>query len=470
MIPLPLLSPGIAMWMLASLCAQQQIVQPARYGSASGEWQLTIEPSQRYGRGPASYRMFHRDELEWARELALTFVDARIAADGTAAGFAYVNDRGKDLELAILAPDGNVRHLELIERKGLVVDAPAEPLVSGVWLSSAEDRVVFELEYARNSRHLLPFRLSTGEGLKADSLRMPSEDPEHVPRTLLGDAPPPVGPTRELALELLGSVRFEGFDASDSVKRPHLRHVDARGRIWISELGTGVVRSYDAQGKLGLVCTPSAGADRPSQPYGWIGVRVDGQLFGQSQGKLVEFDSKGRFVACTPCDRAFTGIWLFLPEGDAHWALDRSGIELVGPLGPLRTRVERAANGRWLRDLTLAAMASDGALAVVDDAGLLFDGDLNAYVQRLAPDGAALGALAVPAECHPLALAFDGSAVILLGRRELWFLAEGGDSAHARLPDAVGEVRELYLSPDGTELWLFTRPDAVLVRCANPLR
>lgn len=107
----------------------------------------------------------------------------------------------------------------------------------------------------------------------------------------------------------------------------------------------------------------------------------------------------------------------------------------------------------------------------MDDAGFVFDGDPTDYVQLFAPDGASLGALAVPAESHPTALALDGRDAILLAGRELWFLArEGGDCAHARLPDAIGEVRELFLSPDGSELWLFTRPEAVLVRCANPLR
>src|SRR5262245_35070360 len=66
-------------------------LQPRSFSSASGNWELRVDPTSRFGEGPGDHELWHDGALVWKERHPFTFYDAVIAEDGTVAGYAYTN-------------------------------------------------------------------------------------------------------------------------------------------------------------------------------------------------------------------------------------------------------------------------------------------------------------------------------------------------------------------------------------------
>ncbi len=71
--------------------APPPILDIATYRSPSGEYALTVDPSQLHGQGAGSYRMTKNGKKIWSRELAFTLFEALVTNAGEVMGYAYTN-------------------------------------------------------------------------------------------------------------------------------------------------------------------------------------------------------------------------------------------------------------------------------------------------------------------------------------------------------------------------------------------
>ncbi|MCU0713195.1 MAG: hypothetical protein MUC43_14135 [Pirellula sp.] len=89
--------------------------------SASGDYELSIDPSNQSGEGESDLKLTKNGELLWAKKFPATFYEAFISNDGRIVGYAYTNgvqggvDPGK-IAIFILAVDGEILLDERIAR------------------------------------------------------------------------------------------------------------------------------------------------------------------------------------------------------------------------------------------------------------------------------------------------------------------------------------------------------------------
>ncbi len=129
------------------------VVDPKTYHSASGKYELTVDPSTIYGSGGAKYQVKWNGKERWSDTLAFTLCDAAITNRGTVIGYGYTNSRGGfpthpggdgygDFVVAILGDNGVVRLKESVKAKPIpIVDAfGCNPNALGLVVDEANDR------------------------------------------------------------------------------------------------------------------------------------------------------------------------------------------------------------------------------------------------------------------------------------------------------------------------------------------
>jgi hypothetical protein len=162
-------------------------LNPTTYVSPSGVYSLAVDPTDRYGRGPADYRLTKDGKTVWARRLPYTFWQASVADSGRAAGYAYTHgwrgfseaggDAGPgEFIVAVLSaegkPLGEEKHARQRSRflhsapdpraTGVFVNAPSRRFVVRVADPDLNRRIeqwwVFDLENGRRTGTLEPAR------------------------------------------------------------------------------------------------------------------------------------------------------------------------------------------------------------------------------------------------------------------------------------------------------------------------
>ncbi len=177
----------------------QRPVDPQTYSSPSGTFTLTVDPSDIYGRGGATYQVAKHGKEMWAKPFPFTLFAAAITDGGIAAGYGYTRgERGGeeqkgetwpgDLVVAIFDHSGSLRLKELIKRSpggpkpafvlanGQIYDvtnsrpqdsgALPSPFALGLLIDEASDRFVVRLEDRRRYEIWRTYQLSTGTFLE----------------------------------------------------------------------------------------------------------------------------------------------------------------------------------------------------------------------------------------------------------------------------------------------------------------
>ena len=67
------------------------IVNPQVYHSPSSDYSVSVDPSDRHGRGAARYQFLHMGKEVWAKELPFTLVRVEVTNVGDVIGYAYSN-------------------------------------------------------------------------------------------------------------------------------------------------------------------------------------------------------------------------------------------------------------------------------------------------------------------------------------------------------------------------------------------
>ena len=174
----------VALVVATPALAQDEVLNPATYRSASGRYELYVNPSAPDGSGPAFYRMTLDGEEVWAGERSFTLREAKLTNAGRVAGYAYEGgviptphngNRYSGLTVCILDPGGEIlqRDSSKAKRKefrvsGFGFGRAFSKSVSGTLLDEAGDR--FVLLVPRSERRAPTawwiYRLTTGEFLE----------------------------------------------------------------------------------------------------------------------------------------------------------------------------------------------------------------------------------------------------------------------------------------------------------------
>ena len=155
-------------------------LQPYRRTSPDGRWELSVDPSDRRGVGPARYRCTHDGNAAWSGEKPWTFWDAIVTNEGFSAGYAYA----EEFHAVILAPDGMVRLDDARTRESSrFMHMPANPLGNGLFEQPDLRRIVFRIadpDVNRKKEEWWCFRLPDG---KEEFRKHPRDAFDRVGRT-----------------------------------------------------------------------------------------------------------------------------------------------------------------------------------------------------------------------------------------------------------------------------------------------
>jgi sugar lactone lactonase YvrE len=187
-------------------------LNPKEYVSPSGDYRLRVDPSDRYGKGKARYRLTKKGVEVWAGERPFTLWRAGVADNGTVGGYAYSHGehawKDGDFRVVLFDPKGNVRLEQATQRSpSRFLHMPANPVAAGLIFDPPNDRLVVRVadpDVNRGVEAWWVYRLSTA---KADGIVEPKtwmEDPE--PARYVIDA----RPVAATPLTLLHWWRFAG--------------------------------------------------------------------------------------------------------------------------------------------------------------------------------------------------------------------------------------------------------------------
>lgn len=151
----------------------KSIVDFTTIRSTSGRYEMSIDPTERFGAGSATYRLKCDGQERWTKELPFTLRVAVLADDGVTCGYAYTEGPfpralGK-LRIGVIDANGAVRCEHSWERQHSRFEhAPPTPQAYGVWCEAALDRfsVLVHSTAEDPITEWWTFRLSNGERIE----------------------------------------------------------------------------------------------------------------------------------------------------------------------------------------------------------------------------------------------------------------------------------------------------------------
>ncbi len=132
-----------------------------------------MKPGDRQGIGYATYRMTNGGKVVWAGKLPYTLWEARVADDGTVAGYSYGagfegwGRPGNDFRTVILDSWGKERlNISEPRKRTRRIHNPDNPIAAGIFIHPDDDRFVLRVRDPDGNRDLEEWRvysLSTGK-------------------------------------------------------------------------------------------------------------------------------------------------------------------------------------------------------------------------------------------------------------------------------------------------------------------
>ena len=146
------------------------ILQPAQYGSPSGEFRFDVNPTSRYGAGPSTVRMLRGGQEIWSKKLPVTPWEVAVTDQGYVGAYAYSTGwrglpRDGRFHVLVVSPDGQVLANLATARDGGTFHSPPNPLAAGLLASDELDLLIVRI---RSPEHGIPeiwrsYRLTTGQ-------------------------------------------------------------------------------------------------------------------------------------------------------------------------------------------------------------------------------------------------------------------------------------------------------------------
>ncbi len=248
----------------------------------------------------------------------------------------------------------------------------------------------------------------------------------------------------------------------DQISAPGAAFVDNHGRILVQDERTADVHVFDSAGKPLLVARALAEDVASASSIRRLGVSANGSLlveqrFRSSQYLLFSSDGERHGIRELDCE-----LVTCCPDREEYWGMRGHQLLRFDSDATIVGVIDRRPDRWFFDEVAEVAVAPDGRIAVVDDAGLaLFD-----------CEGAPVKAIRLPADFHMWKLAYSGR-----------WVAAGGSLPEILLVDTAGEtcfrwtvdVRTIPrsewhfgFSPDGAELWMIEKTAMGLHRYALP--
>ncbi len=133
----------------------RRVLNPRTYFSPSRAYSLTVDPTDRYGGGPADCRCSQDGNVVWAHRLPYTLWDASVDDSGRVIGYAYTHGLSQDwanaepgeLIVSLLSPDGKPLSEERYKRESsrVVGGAPANPWLYGMIRDGVNRRLLLRI-------------------------------------------------------------------------------------------------------------------------------------------------------------------------------------------------------------------------------------------------------------------------------------------------------------------------------------
>lgn len=255
--------------------------------------------------------------------------------------------------------------------------------------------------------------------------------------------------------------------------------VDSLGRVYVRERRTQVVHVFGPNGNALHQCKPDPQDHETLGDLCRLAVADSGDVYvgtkglgGGSAGTHLHFSPEGKRIGTESVGLdSITQDWYFQPDSKSRLIIGYHKAYLVDDKGKVVTTIARRPDGNWFNDLDKAAVAPNGALAIVDDAGAsLFACQpmLNLY----SADGKPLRTIALPEELGDFpCLAYNGEFLFVTnGHQVLVCDAKGEFRGKFRIaPDDAGDLLcGPFLAAGGRELWFVSSERLEVVRYEIP--
>jgi hypothetical protein len=481
-----------------------RIVQPQTNSSPSGVHQLSMDPTEKYGKGPADYEFRSGGKLVWKQRLPLTLESAGVTEDGFVVGYGSPEgtmsggDEPNDtLDLVGLSSDGKFVFRRRLARKfygGGGVSA--QPNCSGIVVSESKGLCTFRLDIVTNRWPTIQFRSGkpkrqvqrfepTGESWRvvsgADRAHV---DSETETETQWNDI-------QKIELRKLGEISLQVFQVGDAPEsrilskihkpNPELFHVGPSNRVYIAHVPSQSVQVFEPDGSFAGSCRPKLDDLDGQSRLTHIAVSRRGKSLlwlDDEYSRLLEFDSRQRRVGWVKAmlfgewREETEAKWHFQPNTSRHWIVEYDSVYLMKGQETLQ-KIERRMDRRWLNLTGPANVGRDGSLAVISITPGRRMGDAKHWVNVFDSEGGAKAVFPCPAD------AASGPVTCLRERIIVGSLREGRYHVFSRSGKHQGGISTDRLKiPDqlsrpaaamnGTEIWFLALRNMKIYRYALP--
>ncbi|MSR60892.1 MAG: hypothetical protein EXS08_00400 [Planctomycetes bacterium] len=271
-----------------------------------------------------------------------------------------------------------------------------------------------------------------------------------------------------LRAHLVARVRLVDDEAPPAP--PWRARIDSTfARLLLQDEDTLVVRVFDAGGRRLAVCRPApeqlaAARDLRAawEPGESLHTGPDGRIYVGHEAGYARFSPSGEPEGVVELASQLA----FPPWPARYWLASPAALTCFPGL-----RIDKRADGTWLRSIQAFTAASDGALAELDCADIRFEGGKHLQAPFLSwydPGGKPRGGRALPDGLRADVLAYQGGRILSAQGWEALLL----ETTDGSLRPVAFDVRDagsrpwLGLAPDGRELWALEPDERSLARYA----
>ncbi len=480
---------GVALLMLASGASAigpfPSVLNPRTYRSPSGEYELLVNPTKRYGEGPAWYRLRKKGHEIWGGKRPFTLSEAEVADDGTVGGYAYLGGEDSDdhpFAVVVIAPNGRtVTDHRTARSSSRFLHTFPNPRAQGMFLDLATRELVVrvadeDVNAAVEWWWRYPLTESRTEGGPTVILHEGKPSRQAKGRNSGETSRPspkaerkagPTIPRRSLVLQ--GAVHLQprgGMDFPEDASAEIAQCALGAGRVvYLLESPSGRIHTFDVAGRPLRVLQPGGPppTSRMSTSFA-ISPRGEVQLIGTDGGlqwqRVARFGPAGSFLGWQPVEGDSFLRWHYHSPTGRRWEIDSERIVLRSFRGQKLWETERFPDQTWLDWPDDTAVAPGGAL--VGLWGVL--GSEPALLCVFGADGRSGAMFRLPEKGdaeHGMFLASDGRRIFVVDRISVLALDLSGKPLwRARIPEKLVLQKSVLLpmvDPHRNELLLYNR-------------
>lgn len=362
------------------------ILNPRTYRSPSGEYELLVNPTHRYGKGSGWYRLRRNGREIWGGKRPFTMWEAAVADDGTVGGYAYLGgdvDPKQHFAVVVIAPAGRTVTDHRTPRSP-IPDSHPTPYAQGLFLDPVRRQLVVKVDVKEAGIWWWGYPLSESRSQAgpvhkfkgARNIPQWVRDAQNVPR------PAPVLPHLP-TVSLLSARRVPGrplisrgrillqADSRTSRQAPFREGehfvLGSDRQLYFLEARTRSIHVFDREGRALRVLR--AGAPLPAEslpasitlaPAGSI--HLIGSGMGLEGSRVAVFGRAGSFEGWRRVQGDLYLRWHYQPGINRRWEIDSERIILRSARGAVLRETERHSDQTWLEEPEATAVAPDGTL------------------------------------------------------------------------------------------------------------